>query len=169
MMTEVKKDLTVLEILIKNNIEPTSSVMNAIWRWFIDIELILPLPVMEFSDKERTKYASEIVADLQKNFSILEQQYEKFTEEEKRELSHSEEAEIVNSLWRELAGVYASIINEEVAVLDEEEQEVAHANAVEMLSYSSGMDEDEIRDRIKHDPTMRLMLRKSGLDPDRIR
>jgi hypothetical protein len=168
-MTVIKKDLTVLETLVKNNVEPTDSVINAIWRWFIDVELILPLPIMEFSEEERTKYALEIIEDLQKHFSILETKFSVMNDEEQKELSRSEDAQIVNSLWRELAGMYATVINGEVAVLDEDEQEAAHAHAVEMLSHSSGMDEEEIRDRIKYDPTMRLMLRKSGLDPDRIR
>lgn len=168
LITDIRNDVQVLQAVIAAGITPTDIVINGVWRWFLDIELLLPLPVMELTDDERRMFASEIVSEMDAHFAKLETRWDLLSEEEKHTLNKSEESETVNALWRELAGVYANIINKGVTVLDPEDKQAAEATAIDMLVHASGMDEEEIRHRVRHDPTMRLMLRRSGIDPDRI-
>lgn len=169
LISEVRSDLAVLRTVVESDTPVTETILNGLWRWFIDVELMLPLPVMDLTDAERKRYATEILTEMDALFAHLEERFPSMTEEEQESLHTTDEALATNALWRELAGVFAALINRGVAVLSEEEAAEAHEHAVEMLCATSGMEEDEIRDRIRHDPTMRLMLRRSGIDPDRIR
>lgn len=168
-ITKVKADTKVFEVVVKSGVPMTEAVLNAVWRWYIDVELYLPLPEMPMADQERLTLAQEILSEMEDILTVVENKFDTFTEEEMENLANLPESQALNNLWRELAGVYAYLINEGVPTLSEEEQAAAHEHAVEMLHDSSGMDESEIRDRIRHDPTMRLMLRRSGLDPDKIK
>lgn len=167
-ITRVKADTKVFEVVVQAGVPMTEAVLNAVWRWYIDVELYLPLPEMPMEEKERLSLAQDILSEMEGLLTVVENKFDTFTDEEKENLADLPESQALNNLWRELAGVYAYLINEGVPALSEEEQATAHEHAVEMLHDSSGMDEAEIRDRIRHDPTMRLMLRRSGLDPDKI-
>jgi hypothetical protein len=169
LITEIRNDVQVLQAVIKADVPPTDIVINGVWRWFLDVELYLPLPVMELTTAEQKTFATTILEEMDTHFAKLETRWDHLTNEEKHHLNQTDDSTIVNNLWRELAGVYAALINKSVTILDPEDKEAAEATAVEMLMHASGMDEEEIRHRVRHDPTMRLMLRRSGIDPDHIR
>lgn len=169
LISEVLGDVRALRAIAQASVPITEPALQGVWRWFIDVELLLPLPVMPLGDAERETYATDILNEMDAIFTRMEAQYDLLTEEQRSNLNTSPDSIAVNALWRELAGVYAPIINRSVTVLSDEERETAHEHALEMLCTTSGMDEDEMRDRIRHDPTLRLMLRRSGLDPDKVR
>lgn len=170
LISEIRADIHVFRAVVEANVPPTDIVLNGIWRWYLDVELYLPLPVMELTEGERRRYAVDILNEMDTIFATeMEPVYMSLDVDGKNDLFRSSAADRVNALWKELAGVYAYLVNQGVVVLDEETRAEAEAHAVELLCASSGMDEDEIRDRIRHDSQMRLMLRRSGLDPDRIK
>lgn len=141
--------------------------INALWRWFFDQELKVPLPIMPLSDTERRELAGEILHEMEGLFLELEKAAES-DGEENVDLNQTEAGIKVNNLWRELAGCYAHAINKSVTVLTDEEEEVAYTNIIPVLIASSGISEEELYQRIKHDGSTRMMLRKSGIDPDRL-
>ncbi len=169
LISEMRADLHVFRAVVEANVAPTDIVLNGVWRWYLDVELHLPLPVMDMNPDERRRYAVDIINEMDAAFAAVEPQFDTMTHEDIHNLFRGEFADQVNGLWRELAGAYAYLINQSVVILDEEDKRNAEEHAVELISQSSGLDEDEIRDRIRHDSQMRLMLRRSGLDPDRIK
>lgn len=169
-ISEIRADIHVFRAVVEANVPPTDIVLNGVWRWYLDVELYLPLPVMDLTDGERRRYAVDILNEMDSIFANeMQPTYDSLDTDGKNAMFRSASADRVNSLWKELAGTYAYLVNRSVVVLDDETRADAEAHAVELLSASSGMDEDEIRDRIRHDSQMRLMLRRSGLDPDRIK
>lgn len=166
-VSQAREDVRVFQAVVAAGAPVTDAVMHGLWQWFLDVELMLPLPVMDLNERERTRYASEILAEIDRILALMEAS--PLPPQNPTEAAiYADRAGDVDKLWRELAGVYAPIVNRSVMVLTDEQREYAHERVIPAICDSSGIDEDEARERVRHDPSLRLMLRRSGIDPDRI-
>lgn len=165
---EIRSDIRALRAIVNAGVDVPDWAINAIWRWFFDQELKVPLPIMPLSEAERRDLAEEILSEMDERFVALEKQAESMTSEDAADLNQTDDGQKVNDLWRELAGCYAHAINSSVTVLTDEEEEIAYSNIISVLIASSGISEEELYQRIKHDGSTRMMLRRSGIDPDRL-
>lgn len=168
-ITPIRKDIAVLKACLENDVEVTDKVLSGVWRWFGDVEIAVPLPVMDIPAVERRALASIIVNEMDETFAILEERCEGKDEEFQSAQTKSREATIVNNLWKELAGCYAALINDEVPVLPSFIREALQDSMISDLVRRFDQDENEIRRRLKTDSALRMMLRMSGLNPDDIR
>lgn len=164
----IRRDLRAVQAIVESGADLPDWALNAIWRWFFDQELRVPLPVMTMTEEERQSLALDILAEMDERFTALEKLSETMPSEERDDLNDTEDGQKVNSLWRELAGCYASIVNESVVVLSEEEAQEAYTHIIPVLIATSGITEDELLERIRYDGSTRMMLRRSGIDPDRL-
>lgn len=164
MIAAAHADIRVMKAVVDADVEMTPAVVNAVWKWFQDVELMVPLPVMDMSDKMRLSLVKDILAEMDEAFTRLDQRSQ---DNGPAEMQAYPEVALVDSLWRELAGCYADIVNAQITVLTPEEQEQAYEGALRYLQMTSDLDETEVLRQIKTDPALRMMLRRNGLDPDR--
>jgi hypothetical protein len=166
-VTEIRTDLAAVRAVLASDAAMTAPVLHGLWRWFKDVELMVPLPVMGLAADERRSLAIDIAAEMDAKFVELEKVSAALSVEEQSELGHSLEAEPTNNLWRELAGCYAELINLAVAVLPDEARQEIQRHMFDSLSRKSG-DPDLIRFQLRTDSVLRMSLRMSGLDPDQM-
>ena len=162
-VSKARDDLRVLKILVENDGPVTSTTLSAVWRWFLDVEIPLPLPAMPLTDKQRLTLTRAITSEMDDVFAELEQQAETGGN-----VTEGEPVDRINALWRELAGCYADILNASLPQLPEEQKREMEANAVRLVAMSTGMDEEEAAEHIRTDPVTRTMLRRSGIEPDNV-
>ena len=162
-VSEARADIRVLKALIATDTPVTWPVLNAVWRWFLDVEIVLPIPVMDLSDGEKKALATDVINDLDESFGRLEAQVDADPE---TPMEGNVEVQHVNALWRELAGIYAPMVNDSVQEVPEEIRPLIMAQAVTMLAQSSGLDMEDAIEHVRTDPVVRMMLRRSGIDPD---
>lgn len=164
----IRDDVAAFKALVGAGLTITDSVLNGLWRWFRDVELIMPLGVMGMSRDERTKLSLLILEEMDEQFAVLERIWEQGSEEVRDGIGELPEAAKVNALWRELAGVYAELINAEMRVLPAEMRAAIEAEGLSALAENFHMDEESLRSHVKSDPALRMMIRMNGLDPDRL-
>jgi hypothetical protein len=168
-ISQIRADLAITSVVVNSGLPLNEYVLKGLWRWFQDVELLVPLPVMDLADAERQSLGSQILVEMDQIFASLEIQFEKATSEKEREaLAVGPDGIAVNNLWREFAGVYATLINDEVTVLPDKFRKQMQANMIDQLSERYDQDPDVIRYRLKNDTQLRMMLRMAGLDPDQI-
>lgn len=167
-ISEIRTDLQAFRAIVESGVEVPGWALNAIWRWFFDQELRLPLPVMPLSSDERLALALDIITEMNARFDALDKAASEMTPEDQQNLNETEDGMKANALWRELAGCYAHLINESVVVLSEEEAEMAYSHIIPTLMATAGISEEELYDRIRNDGSTRMMLRRSGIDPDKL-
>lgn len=163
-------DLKALQAVLTAGINPTDMVLNGVWRHFLDVELPLPLPVMEMTDDERRRYANDIITEMLTVLDALDTAFPRprHTYEQIQAISASSLAANLNNLWRELAGVFGPLVNEAVQILPPEIKTFIESTVLEGLMSAFDMTEEEARDRVKNDPMLRLSLRRAGVDPDAV-
>jgi len=162
-VSKARDDLRVLKVLVENDGPITSTTLSAVWRWFLDVEIPLPIPAMPLSDEERLMFARSITEEMDEVFAELEQHADAGLD-----VTEGEPVERINALWRELAGCYADTLNSSVPQLPDERKREMEANAVRLVAMSTGLDEDEAAEHIRTDPVTRTMLRRSGIEPDNV-
>lgn len=172
----VVDDLTVLRIVLADDGPVTDVVINGIFRWFVDVELELPLPVMQLGDKQRKALAHTIVEEMIENFAeatrlINEFGLDKFNEEvETLSEVAPDQVKNLDNLWRELAGCYSQLLNKSVPKLEmsQQEEDELYSGFISKMAGDLDISEDEARDVVRNDSAFRLMLRRQGINPDRI-
>ena len=170
MITAIRKDVAVLRAVLQADVEPTPPVIHGMWRWFFDVELALPLPVMPLSETERGAIALDAVNEMDEVFAVLEAKWAAAkSTEERNALQSGPEGQAVNALWREFAGCYAEMLNEDIPEIPAEEAEEVYEQAVNAWADQAGIDPAEIMDKLRNDSMFRMQLRRQGLDPDRFR
>lgn len=162
-----RTDLAVLRAVLQAGVPVTAPVFQGLWRWYQDVELNVPLPVMDLDEETRSTLALTILEEMDEILARLSVR-EAAGEVSPDDLSTTPEAAAANALWRELAGCYVDLVNAEVRVLDDTQRAIAQAHIVEGLSTAMGLDEDEVRQHLRTDATLRMMLRMAGIDPDRV-
>lgn len=162
-ISEAHADIRALKSLITTGTPVTWPVLNAVWRWFLDVEIVLPLQDMALSGKDHARLAREIVNDLDEAFTRLDAYVAANPD---ADMAENADVNELNSLWRELASLYAGMLNDSVNPVPEEMREHVIANAIPMLAHAAGVDLDEAAEQVKSNPVTRMMMRRSGIDPD---
>jgi len=152
-------DLRVLRLVTASDELPiTRSVAASVWGWFGDVEFSLPIPEMPIGDSERTRLVLEICDDMidtARHVAALRPTLE----------ASPETAPLhqrLDVLWRELAGALAPVLN---ATLPEPTAEEEYPRAITQLA--AGFTQEEWQNHLK-DPSVRMSLRRLGLDPDKL-
>lgn len=171
-MTKTKKDLAVFHAVVKAGIEPTTSVVVGLWHWFSNVDIAIPLPIMPLEEDERQSIALNVLEEMQVVADRLEVAIEKLLsdpEDRHEYFANSPDVATFDSLWRELASLYAHIINPQVRVMTEEEQEMVSESFIESAMNDFHIPRDEVIEQIKLDPSLKMRLRLLGVNPDRIK
>lgn len=169
-ITVIRKDIKVAKAVANADLELTSGIINSIWKWFQDVEILVPLPIMEISEEERISLTKDILIEMDDQFMILEQKVaEAIGVGQDFDGPDSPEGRKVDALWKELAGCYASYINAEVPDLPEGIQRLVAETIVKEIADKYDLSEDDAVDKILSDSKLRMMLRMSGIDPDSLR
>jgi len=166
---DVTDDLAVMKAVIMTETKMTSTVVNMVWRWFPDVELILPIPDMGIVGDEWKRLTETIVDEMIFTFDKAGVLWEANPDVEDVTEVAPEEVLILDSLWRELAGCFAVLINEDIPQIPEVMAVEIYENAVEQLASAYEMDPEEVREAALNNVSFRTMLRRQGLDPDRVR
>ena len=166
LVSQTKEDVAVFRAVISAGLTPTSPVMNGLWRWFSNVDLALPLPVMKIAPEEKKNLALTILDDLDSALDKYELKNLKTLIANRHELNNGLEATQIDNMWKELAGVYAELINKEVVTIRPEDKEEIALQLIENMSEIFGLDRPAVLERIKTDPSLRLSLRMTGLNPD---
>jgi hypothetical protein len=168
-IAEIRNDVAALAAVQTAGLNVSDAVFSGVWRWFRDVELVVPLPVLVTDDEERASLALEITGEMDQVMARLEPLWAVAeTDDERDTLASSADGVALDNLFRELAGVFANLVNEEVPVLPAMLKESLQENLLESLSDRFDLDEDEVRSRLKNDSRLRMIVRMSGLDPDAI-
>lgn len=146
------------------DVDMTFPVLSGVGRWFPDVPVRIPAPEMELAVDERRSLAIQ----------ILEEMADVFDEamvlmSDGKSVSTEQLSQSLNPLWRELTGVFAPVLNMELAPAVEAAAE-AQAERLDMvfrvIGSMTGLDEDEIREQAKSSERLRSLLVKFGIDPD---
>jgi hypothetical protein len=168
-ITNIRRDVAVAKAVVNADLALTPAILKSLWVWFQDIEVAVPLPVMSITSGEQIAITRDILVEMDEHFLILEQ---KVTEAIKADVDFdgpaSPEGKKVDLLWKELAGCYAADINKEVPILPEHMQEMITIAIVDEISRRYDISEEDARFRLRSEPSLRMMVRMSGLDPDNI-
>lgn len=159
-----REDVAVFRAVLDAGVTVTDSVFKGVWQWFPDVELMVPLQAMALGDQERAALASQILGEMDEVFSVLENLWDHDGSED--DLARGSKQ--VDALFRELASCYSDFVNAEVHVLPDEVRVVVEESMIERLMSQMDTDEDTVRYRLKNDAALRMMLRMSGLDPDKV-
>lgn len=164
--TIIRRDIQAFKAVVDANVSVTDAIVNSLWRWFGDVEIPVPLPVMPLSDEERIQITKDILGEMDESFARLEKIESHGAKSD--DLRRHEDGQQVDRLWRELAGVYAELVNEEVPSLPEEIKQQIQERIVSDLSEQFGVSEDEVLQQIRTDSSLRMRLRMAGISPDQI-
>lgn len=168
LVTRTKEDVAVFRAVVSAGLQPTSPVIHSLWRWFGNVDLALPLPIMSLEEKDRQNIAIDILNDLDVALDKYEEKSNQTPIKDRHELNNGPETIIVDNMWKELAGLYAELLNKEVLALNDADKEEITANIIENISEALGLDHEGVIQKIKTDPSLKLSLRMMGLNPDEI-
>ena len=143
-------------------------VIEAVARWFGDVEIRFPIADMGFSEAEQRDIVRNVSNELLTHFQTA---LDQCVGDELGEESFAALAAAVDPLWRELSGAFASKLNERF-----ESQRVPSDNSSEFLSMIMAKMEDDLgndavaqfRQALSNDSNLRAQLRRMGLDPDAV-
>lgn len=166
---EIRHNLQIGRATLEYGVDINDAVINGIWRYFSDVEIFVPLPVMPLEGKERMALAAIILQDMDETMLKIEKKFEKASsEKELDKISNGPLGERVDSLWKELAGCYAELINQEIPKLPEHVKEAVAESMVEELAARFETSPEDMIQQIRQDSTLRMLFRRTGLNPDEI-
>lgn len=168
-ITVIRKDVKIALLVAEAGITLTSPILKSLWHWFQDVEIAVPLPIMPITEEEQISLSRDILREMDAHFAVLEANAEEaITNGTTFDGPASPEGKKVDALWKELAGCYSSLINEEVPIIPPQMQEMVASMIVEELTRKYDISEDEARHRLRTESNLRMMLRMSGVNPDNI-
>ena len=163
-------DANVLALVAgSEDVAVTPAVIEAVAKWFHDVEIIFPIPQMELDENEKRSLTSEIADELVSEFRSAIAKVNargELADEDFEQLARN-----TDPLFRELSGVYADQLNAQFEEnrVDAEDAQEAINDMLSMIERMHGQDGlAEFRTRSKTDSTLRAQLRRMGLDPDKI-
>lgn len=165
---EPQDDLRVIDACIKQGVPVTPAVLDAAWGWFGDVEIILPIPEMGLAEEQRNALAAQVIDDIIVEFGKAAAKWEDAPDETPVKEIAPDEVEKIDSLWRELAGCFAPVLNEMVPEVPDPLRERICSTMVENMAESFEVGEDEVREALRSDSSLRMSLRRQGIDPDTV-
>lgn len=171
-LTKTKKDLAVFNVVVKAGLTPTEAVIEGLWHWFPNVEVALPLPVMVLKEADRVRIASGVLDEMFEVATRMESDLNNIHRDEESYsdyFKNSPDVPLIDNLWKELVGVYASLFNSYVRRLSQEEQALASEAFLEFMENNLEIDRNEAITEIQTNPSLRMQLRMIGVDPDIIK
>jgi len=169
MMRKSQSDFSTFKSIIQAKIDVNETLLDTVANWFENVEIKYPICEMPLTDEERTEIAGNVCGEMTAAVEVAIKEIESGRDEEEVMPKVSSK---LDSLWRELAGVYAPILNarfQRVATEVDAEEVLANIRQmVTMMATMSGDDEESVRARMRKDEAIRAKLRKLGIDPDTI-
>jgi hypothetical protein len=160
-LDDLVADLKVLRLVAATEeVQITDTVATGVWAWFADVEFALPIPEMTIADKERTQL---IVAICDEMADVAAQARAQHPHPESQPPATVAKLYAqLDTLWRELSGALAPVLNSSLPdpMSAEEYQRT-------ISQFRSGFTPEEWQHQLQ-DPTVRMSLRRMGLDPDRL-
>lgn len=168
LVTRTKEDVAVFRAVVSAGLRPTPPVIHSLWRWFSNVDLVLPLPVMSLGEKDRQGIALNILNDLDVALDKYGEKSNDTLPQDIGELNHGPETVLIDNMWKELAHLYADLLNKEVPNFSDEDKKEITADILESISEAFGLDREGVIQKIKTDPSLKLSLRMMGLSPEDI-
>lgn len=168
-LEEMRNDTHVLALVSATEETPfTMPVIEAVARWFGDVEIKYPIADMGFSEAERRTIVHAVATELLEQFNAA---VNHCVGDELDDERFAALAATVDPLWRELAGALATQLNERF-----EERRVPEDHSTEFLeAIMAKMHDDfgddavsEFRRALAEDNNLRAQLRRMGVDPDKV-
>lgn len=166
---EIRQDLNNARAALAFGLDLNDNLINGIWRFFTDVEINVPLAIMPLEKKERTDLARGILDEMDEIMAKIKDAYAQANDDAAIEKIHRGPLGLkVDSLWKELAGCYAEIVNNEIPQLPDHVKDAVAQSIVEELARNFDATEDEIMQRIRTDSSIRMLFRRTGINPDDI-
>lgn len=163
----IRQDIVNARTIVDSGLDLNDTIINGIWRHFSDVEIYVPLASMDLRPEERVNLAQGILQEMDEAMGKIREGYAKAASEEELESIHKGPlGQKVDSLFKELAGCYAEIINQEIPQLPENMKQVVAESLVAELAQRFDTTEDEIVNQVRHDSSLRMLFRRTGLNPD---
>lgn len=163
-------DVRTMLAVVDAGVPVSNRVLDGVWKWYLDVDLPLPLPDMQVPAQERAPLAHTILSEMVSELGKLDSRLAAMSpsEYEDVDISAVPEAAVVNGLWRELASLYAGQINSMVPSLPPEFYDTAVRAFRAGLCDQLELTPEELRKLVRSDAAMRLMLRRGGINPSDI-
>lgn len=169
LIDDIRQDINNARAVIAFGLDLNDTIINGIWRYFSDVEINVPLSVMPLEKNERIELARGILDEMDEIMLQIRGLYESASsEEEIAKIHRGPLADKVDRLWKELAGCYAEIVNEEIPVLPEHLRKVVAESMVQELADRFDISESDMLEKIRHDSSLRMMFRRTGINPDEL-
>lgn len=164
-------DVKVVQACLSTDTLVTEAVVDGVWRWFADVEIVLPLPIMGMKPQERDSIAKMIADDMLASFERAADLWDQTDGSQNPEEVAPQEIRTLNALWREFAGCYAELVNAQVPTVTMSDEESArfYDSFVSRTAEALGVSEEETREALRTDSAFRMMIRLQGFDPDQAR
>lgn len=167
MLRRSRSDFDTFRQIVDAKITVTDTVLSSVSRWFTNVEIVYPISVMDLGDAERRTLALSVIDEMLQSFEKAISAIESGADPDD---VLKEVAGVLDPLWREIAGIYASVLNTEyeaaIAEIDPEQARRMLEEAAEALAELSGEDVETVRAHMRADETVRARLRRIGVDPD---
>lgn len=169
MMRKSQNDFSTFKHIVQANITINETVLDTVAHWFENVEIKYPIAEMPLSNEEQIELAGTVAGEMAAIVESAIGEIEGGTNEDDVLVRASAK---LDALWRELAGVYAPVLNERftrVASRADGKEVLASINRmVAMMAKVNGEDEEVIRERMRSDEAIRAKLRQMGVDPDKL-
>lgn len=169
MLQAMRADLTVFRVLAAAHVPITPSVLEGVWEWFYEVDLPLPIPALPFRAEDRAQLTETIIREMVDVIDTLLADMERRDSGRPREGTDVSPVALVDSLvglWRELAGLWAPLVNSGIPKHTRETLEIAKEDGLQWVMDAFGITEDQARAELRGNGSLRLSLRRSGFDPD---
>jgi len=169
MMRKSQNDFATFKNIVQSRVTVNETLLDTVGHWFENVEIKYPIAEMPLSGEEKIELAGAMAGEMA---AIVEAAISEIEAGGAEDDVLRQTSEKLDTLWRELAGVYAPVLNERfkrVADRADADEVLASINRmVYVMAKMSGETEDTIRERMRTDEAIRAKLRQMGVDPDRI-
>lgn len=162
-----QQDFATLRQTVSAGIEMNTSLLGLAERWFQNVEVIYPIAEMPIDDEQRSALGVIVLQEMDDAVSQALTSFEQGADPDDIMPTLSEK---LDGLWRELTGIYAPVLNqrfeENTEGIDREEILEQIRNGLRYQAEMNDVDENEIREEMLSDESVRAGLRHLGIDPD---
>jgi hypothetical protein len=167
MMRSSETDFRTLKRVIEAEIPVTEALLGSVSKWFGNVEISYPIAEMEMDENARRSLALTVMQEMSDAVTKAVSALENGTDAEQ---VLADVSPVLDALWRELAGLYALVLNtaferDTEGVNPEEVQQAVEA-MLEGLAEMTGEDRESVLAELRQDPNFRAKLRRLGVDPD---
>jgi hypothetical protein len=161
------QDFATLRQTVAAGIEMNTSLLGLAERWFQNVEVVYPIAEMPITQEQRATLGETV---LQEMVSAVTSAIDAIEAETDPDEIMPELATTLDGLWRELTGVYATVLNvrfaENTEGIDPEEILDQIREGLRQQAEMNDMDEHEIRQEMLSNEHIRAGLRHLGINPD---